>query len=316
MLRSSKSVIKLVLGSAALLTALCAGPAFAQGPDDGGGPPPGGPPPGGFGGPGGGPGGPGGRGGFGGPGMMMGRGRALTAVDVSTSVLKSVLGLTDEQTTQIGAIQDQFRQDRRSAMPARPDPGSDPPDPATMQATMQAAMKKLEALQTKASDQIKALLTDTQKTALDKFLKDATALGGVGIPMEVVGKLKLTADQTKQITTISEKAQKDTRAILDKARDSDDPGAAFQRAGRIQRKAHTDALAVLTDSQKAILTQFMKDHPRSFRGGPGGPGGPPPGGPDDGNGPPPGGPGGDGNGPPPPGDGNGPPPPGDAFQAW
>lgn len=58
----------------------------------------------------------GGRGGFG--GMQGGRRRVVTAANVPVAALTAELKLTDSQTQQIQAIQDQYRKDRRALMPA------------------------------------------------------------------------------------------------------------------------------------------------------------------------------------------------------
>ena len=162
-------------------------------------------------------------------------------------------------------------------------------------------MEKMKSLQQDANKQIEAALSADQKTKLTRLVKDSNDLRQVGIPIEAMATLKLTADQRKQIAAIAAKATSDTKAAMAKAQEADDPGAVWQNMGSIRRQAHDAAMAVLTDDQKAIVRRSGPAR------GPGGPGfGPPPDGqgpPPDGNGPPP-----DGNGPPPP-DGNGPPPP-------
>jgi len=268
---------------AALTLILSQGIALAQ--------PPGGPPPGGPGGPGGPP--PGGPGGPGGP-----RGRGMSAVNVPAAALAADLKLTTTQQEKIDKIQKQFQQDRSKLMPARPEQGADPtdqggapPDPETMRANFE----KLSSLERQASKQIDTVLTADQKKALPIALKNIQSLRMAGIPAEVLGDLKLTADQKKQIASVVEKSQQSMRQKMEDARQSGD----FENMRAVMTESreamHNAAMAKLTADQKTIVEDYLKDHPQQeFE-----PGGGPPGG----FGPPPGG-GGPGGAPPPPPDGD------------
>ena len=285
------------------------------------------PPPPGPGGPGGGPGGPGfGRGPRGGP-------RQASAVQTPLAALAAELKLTDDQKSQIKAIQDNVKKQRQTLMP-RPNPNGERPDPETMRANFD----KMRAMEQKANKDIEAVLNDTQKQALPVILKQFDNLRMGGIPLEVYGDLKLTSDQKQQIGDIVKKA----RAAMAPPPDGGQPGAGGPPPGEggqpgaggpprgpggrgpggMFQKTREQVMAVLTDDQKKIVQDYLEAHPRQ-RFGPGGPGGPGgfggPGGPPPGGGPggppPPGdgGPGGQDAGvPPPPGDGYGnPPPPGE-----
>ena len=295
--------------------ALCANVAQAQGPGDG----PGGPPPGGgFGGPGG-P-GRGGRGGRGGGRMGFGGMGRPTAATVPVSAMVSALKLTDDQQTQIAAIQKDFAATRKSLMPPPPPggPQGERPDPQAMRANME----KMRTAETKAENDIKALLTDDQKEALPALLKEVGDLQAAGIPTEILGTLKLTSAQKTKILAINKSQQETMRSEMDAARQSGDFSGMREKMQTMQKATHDKVMAVLTETQKQAIADWEKANPRprgfggpggrggfgGRGGGFGGPGGP--GGPDGGpGGPPPGG--GDGpGGPPPGGDGNPPPPPG------
>ncbi len=262
-----------------------------------------------------GPGGPDGPGG--GPGGPPGHGRGrppfggmrrVSALDLPITVLASGLKLTDDQKDKIQQIQQDFRDQRNELMPRRgPDSGG-PPDPATMQANME----KMHSLETDASSKINAVLTSDQKTVLPTLIKNIESLRATGIPAELYSKLNLTAAQKKKIADIAQQARTYMQTKMAAAQQSGDFEAARSVMDQVRQDSHSKAMAVLTTEQKALVDQFIKDHPRPQGGRgfgpPNGHGGPP----QDGFGPPPdgGGPGGgpqDG-GPPPP---DGPPPGGD-----
>ena len=274
------------------------------------------PPGGGPGGPGGrGPGGPGGFGGRGGGGGPMGGMRQLSPVQTPASALASGLKLTDDQQAQIQSIQDKLKAQRDSLMPRPGQDGGERPDPETMR----AAFDKLRTAEQKANKDIEALLTATQKAALPALLRQLDGMRQLGIPLEVLGDLKLTAAQKTQLNAIAKKAA-DSLPKPGQGRPGDGgpggppdgggpgqggrgfggPGGGQRGRGEMdanRQKFHEQAMAVLTDAQKQQVQEFMEAHPRPD-GGPGrrgfgGPGGP-------------GGFGGDGPPPPPP-DGNGDP---------
>src|SRR5579871_6491483 len=173
---------------------------------------------------------PGGPGGPGGPGM-----RELTAVNVPIGALEGGLKLTATQKDKISKIQTQFQKDRQAAMPrfggpggpggpppgGGPDgpggpppgggPGGGPGGPPDFEA-MHAAMDKVQGLERDANKKIEAQLTSDQKSELPGVIKDIQTLGGAGIPAEVIGDLKLTADEKKQIADIVKQSRADMQA--------------------------------------------------------------------------------------------------------
>lgn len=250
--------------------------------------------------------------GFGGPGgppPRHGRGmppfgspRRVTVLDLPMPVLSAGLKLTEDQQSKVHDIQKSFRDQRDSLMPRRgPDSGG-PPD----QSTMQANMEKLKALDAAANNSIKAVLNADQKALLPDLLKNIETLRAAGIPAELYGKLNLSDGQTKKIAEIAQQAQQDMHAKMEAARQSGDFEATRSAMDQSRAETHQKAMAILTDDQKSMVEQFIKDHPRPQGGRGGGPGRGHGGPPHDGFGPPPGG--GPDGGPPPP---DGPPPGGD-----
>jgi hypothetical protein len=291
--------------------------------------PPGGPPQGG------GPGGPGGFGPPGGPGGRPGMfGQQMSVANVPVAALDAEFKLSDRQKQEIKQIQDTFHKEQRALMPGflggpnggRPGgppnggppnggppnggpPGGGPPNGAPPNfEQMRANMEKMRTLDEKASKQIEALLTDSQKKMLPDALKELGDLGPTGIPLDILGDLKLTADQKTRIIAVSRKSQQDLRQKMDEARQSGDFQSIRDLLQTSRETTQKQIMAALSLDQRTMIENFIKEHPMRGPGGFGGPGGFPGG---------PGGFGPPGGGPPPPGrgprpgggPGDGPPPP-------
>ncbi len=204
----------------------------------------------------------------GGHGPQRGPKGPATLVRTPVKALTSALKLTADQAAAIQKIQSDLMTADRANRPAPPDPngGGTPPD----RATMDANRAKSQQLEKAASDQILALLSDSQKTAAASLLKLLPALREAGIPLEVLGDLNLSDNQKTQIAA-TVKADRDA-ANGEMSRDLHD-------------KIHTDVLALLSADQQATLTAYLKAHPQGPGGGRGGfGGGRGPGGPDGGPG--------------------------------
>lgn len=247
-----------------LLGTLCVSSTMAQPP---GGPPDGPPPGGGF------PGGPPGRR----PGPPpIGPPRHATVVDVPVAVLDAGLQLSADQKTKISQIQRELRKQRRDLMPKPDEQTGAPP---TQQA-MQAAMRKQKTLNDQVTQQITTILTTAQQQALPAFLKELDAYHMLGIPPDVLGELKLTADQKKSLLAIADAAKQAIKQNQDAALQNSNYGSYQKTMQDLRRKTHDQAMTVLTADQQTVVEDFVQAHP----------GPPPPGGPGDGNGPPPPGP--------------------------
>jgi Spy/CpxP family protein refolding chaperone len=142
------------------------------------------------------------------------------------------------------------------------------------------ALRKMQGSAKKASADIEAVLTPAQRSAFPRALTEIGALRQARIPVEALGELKLTTSQRAKIVAVSEKSQKFVQAIIRDANgDFRSLGPVLQAEGQ---KTHTDAMAILTPSQRSVIDRYEKAHPRrgfgggfgGRRGGRGGPGGP------------------------------------------
>lgn len=171
-------------------------------------------------------------------GQRGGRGRVSVAT-VPVAALDSALKLTGEQKTKIKAIHDKLAEEMKGARPA---PGS-PPDPA--------AMQKLRDLNQQAVKDIEAILTDDQKAKLPDTIKELGALRNAGIPLEVVGDLKLTADQKTKIAAIAKEAQDKVSNLTPEERRA--------KMRETMQESRDKTMALLTDAQKKVITKFNDD---------------------------------------------------------
>jgi hypothetical protein len=200
-----------------------------------------------------------GRGGFGG-----GFGGAPTLSNLPLPYMKAALSLTDDQNTKIQAVQEKVRTDMQALR--QPDASGQRPDRATM-------MAKMKDINDQAAKDIEAVLTEAQTKKVALVLKEAGSYSAVGIRLEVVPDLKLTADQKAKLATIAAdatKAQEATQKDIADARAAQDQQKMqeiFQTMQTARTATHEKALAVLTDDQKAIITKYDQDHPRPQRGG-------------------------------------------------
>jgi hypothetical protein len=189
---------------------------------------------------------------------------APTLANMPVAYMTMALGLKDEQKTKIQAIQDKVRTDMQDLR--KPDENGQRPDRATLQ-------PKITALNDQAKKDIEALLTPEQLKKSATLVKTAGIYNSAGIPLGVVADLKLTADQDAKLAAIAADAdkanvtmQKDMADAQGDQQKTDD----LRQARQTARKATQDkALAVMTDAQKTMLTQYQKDHPGG-RGGNGG----------------------------------------------
>ena len=162
---------------------------------------------------------------------------------VSLAYLKVTLSLDKDQESKIKDIQDQLRKD------TAPDPAATPPTPLDPE--------KLKELTKKADEAIQALLKDDQKALVVQSLKDADILRSVGLQLPMVSVLKLTEEQKKQIATIAENVQKETRELPREERRT--------KGAELRKKAHEEALKLLTEDQNKAMEQYEKEHPRRRR---------------------------------------------------
>jgi hypothetical protein len=204
-----------------------------------------------------------------------------------------VLNLSDSQVSRISAIQQQLQEQRRNMMPA---PGQRPDGPPDREA-MEANRENMHSLEQKAASEIEAVLTAEQRSALPELMKILNVLGRAGVFPELIGDLKLTAEQKRQLAALPAPPPPPRRGGeggVPPSRDAMDQN---------RQQANEQVMRILTAEQKKIVEAFRQSRP-GRRPGPGDGGRPPR-------------PGGGGyDGPPPGGGYGGPPPPPSSEQEY
>ena len=193
--------------------------------------------------------------------------RGGTLATLPLSLIDSYLKLTSDQKSKITAIQTQYKADVKALMPTPTDANATP-DPQARREMMQ----KSREVSTKADSDIKAVLTPEQTPMLDTMNKDLQTYNSVGIPAEVLGDLKLTADQKAKISTISDDSRKEMQSKMQDAQNGGDRQAMMLAMRDMQKATHDKAMEVLDLSQKNKVETYLKDHPQP-QGGRGGFGG-------------------------------------------
>jgi len=164
-----------------------------------------------------------------GRGQGRGGARAMTVATIPADTLNYLLTLKDDQKTKIADIQKKLAEDRKAATGDRP---------------------KITELNTKANDDINALLTTDQKTKLKEHMPVLALLQrSRAIPLAALPAVKLTDDQKTK--------------IKDLAKDTQDKITALPRADRRTGSAplvaefKTKVEALLTDDQKKVIADTV-----------------------------------------------------------
>ncbi len=223
-------------------------------------------------------GGPGGMG----MGMGMGMGRRpfgpppmMGFAELPITLLAKELGLSGTQTAKIADIQRRAHENFPGG-PGGPGgfgrrggpPNGGPPNFAAMQ----KMQKNLKA-------QIDAVLTPEQRTKLTGLMKETQEIQRLGIPVQTLDKLNLLHSQRASLEELSVKSSASMRKAMQNARDSGNMRDMMQEMMKQRNQMHEQAMQILTESQRRIVDQFFRDHPRGpgmmgmGMGGPGGPGG-------------------------------------------
>ena len=183
--------------------------------------------------------------------------RPLTVADIPVSILNKELKLTDEQKTKISDIHDKLTAQVKENTPAPPAAGEQPDFQK-----MRDARQKINELNTQATKDIEAVLTDDQKAKLPDLFKGLQVYRSAGIPLEIVNDIKLTDDQKKKITDITDENQKAVAAKFQEAQNGGDRQAVMTAIQQMQKDTQEKIKAVLTDDQKKTLEKYLKDHPQ------------------------------------------------------
>ncbi len=170
--------------------------------------------------------------------------RVLVA-QIPVELLQTVCKLTPEQVTKIKAIQTKLAEDLRAL---RPQQGA-APDPA-------AAQKRRDLTQ-QATTEINNILTPEQKEALRNAAPEIAVLRSLGIPLQVVGDLKLTDEQKKKLTDIAREIREKVQNLSPEERRS--------KMRELTADARTKAEALLTAEQKEVIKKFNEEN-RQRRG--------------------------------------------------
>ena len=195
-----------------------------------------------------------GRGGFG--------NAAPTLATMPMPYLSMMLELKDDQKTKIQAIQDKVQTDLQDLR--KPDADGNRPNRATLQ-------PKMKEINDQAKKDIEAVLTPEQLKKSETLVKTAGIYTAVGIPLGVVADLKLTSDEDAKLAALAADSAKDDATMQKDAADAQGDQQKMQdlrTARTAARKVTQDkAMAVLTETQKTMLTKYQKDHPAGQRGG-------------------------------------------------
>ncbi len=169
-------------------------------------------------------------GGGGRQGRGQGRGaRGVTVATIPADTLNYLLTLKDEQKTKIADIQKKLAEDRKAATGDRP---------------------KMTELNTKATEDINALLTTDQKDKLKEHLPVLALLQqSRAIPLAALPALKLTDDQKLKIKDAAKETQDKITALPQ----------ADRRTGRMPllTEFKTKVEALLTDDQKKVIADTV-----------------------------------------------------------
>ncbi|MBI3945241.1 MAG: hypothetical protein HY321_04930 [Armatimonadetes bacterium] len=170
---------------------------------------------------------------------------AVTLAQIPAAALEQPLQLTKEQMEKITAIQTKLREELRGLAGG----GGD----------RQYTMERRQQLNTKATQDIEAVLTDAQKQKVPDLIKQMQVYRNCGIPLEVVAALKLTPDQVTKLEAISKEYQTKLEGMQT-------GGGGFDGFRELREATQQKVQAVLTADQKAIVEKWQRDNPQPGRG--------------------------------------------------
>jgi len=163
------------------------------------------------------------------PTQGQGRGQAGLA-SIPVELLAEPLKLTGDQKTKIKASQEK------------------------------AAKAMAEARAAKA--EMTAVLTGEQRAKVDGVVREFSAYPHVGIPLQILGELKLTDDQRSRIRPIAEEMEKRLQGLRTAGGQSNLQAIRQIRQGYVAR-----VKAILTPEQQAAIEKWRKVNPGPRAGG-------------------------------------------------
>lgn len=190
-------------------------------------------------------------------------GPRISLATLPPRVLENGLGLSDEQKEKL--------RDLREMRPEGPPQGRDfggQPGPGGPR-----GFNPRPGPNPNATKEIRAILTDKQKEMVPQLLKDVALLGSVGIPIDLVGTIKLNDDQRTKLILVAFNARPEFSPEVQEAQESRDPATDRRAMENLRKATRQKVFGVLTAEQKTAVEKWEKDHPRPEPGGPGRPGG-------------------------------------------
>jgi hypothetical protein len=177
----------------------------------------------------------------------------VSAVTTPLATLVSALKLTSSQQSHITAIQQQYRQKMQVLSP-RPTQTARFAQGQNRPATPDAATRtKIKDVQESSSDQISAVLTPDQVTALGSLIAQLKELASAQIAPTLYSQLNITKSQFTQIAAIEASAHDALKSEASKDVASGD----FDELGQAIQDSHHDinakVVALLTPTQAALL---------------------------------------------------------------
>ena len=185
-----------------------------------------------------------------GQGPGQGRGPA-TLASIPVDLLAGPLKLTDDQKTKIKASQEKVVKATAEAGKAA---GAGGRGDAGLQAVRDARQA--------ANKEITAVLTSEQKGKVEGVVREFGSYQQVGIPLQVLGDLKLTDGQKSKIKPIAEEMQKKVQELRAGGRQPD-----RQVMQQMRQDYAAKVTAILTVEQKAAIEKWRKANPMPRPGG-------------------------------------------------
>jgi Spy/CpxP family protein refolding chaperone len=132
---------------------------------------------------------------------------------------------------------------------------------AKIKASQEKAAKAMAEARA-ANAEITAVLTGEQKAKVDGVVREFGSYPHVGIPLQILGELKLTDDQRSKIRPIAEEMQKRLQGLRAAGGQSNLQAMQQMRQGYVAR-----VKAILTAEQQATIEKWRKANPGPRAGG-------------------------------------------------
>lgn len=184
--------------------------------------------------------------------VAQGQGRGqVTLASIPVDLLVGPLKLTADQTTKIKVSQDKVAKATAEARKATDVGGRDGSGSQAVREAQQTANKE-----------ITAVLTDDQKWKVEGVVREFGSYQQLGIPLQVVGELKLTDAQKTKVKSVAEEMQMKAHELRAGGGKPDRHAMQQMRQGYAVK-----AMAILTAEQKAAIEKWRQANPMPTPGG-------------------------------------------------